>query len=461
MDFLNLFKKFHHDDKGNILLFVITFGVIGFALTVGAVSSYAIAEHHASERKQKREMGFQIAEAGLNYYRWHLAHNKSDYYDGHSSTSTGPYVHEYKDKNGNLIGYFSLDITAPQNGSTVVKIASTGWHKDYAAAKRTVTAQVGFPSLTDYSLLTNTDVWIGNTESTHGKFHSNGGIRFDGTGDAQITSAVPTYVCKSYHGCNNVTKNGVWGSGGPTNLWQFPVPALDFDVVTVKLSEIKEQALDSGLYFPSSGDQGWHLIFQSNGTVLARKVISTNCYKALDVNASDYAFYCLDIQTQGATSTYTIPNNGYIFVDDMVWVDGTIDGRITVGTGEDKDIMLNGNLLYLAKDATDVLGLIASRDILIPRDAPTNLEVDAALLAQTGAAKRYYYSSNIKNQITIYGAVISAGIWTWNWSDGYGNITSGYRTTNSVYDVNLTYNPPPGFPVGSEYNLITWNADDN
>jgi len=104
------------------------------------------------------------------------------------------------------------------------------------------------------------------------------------------------------------------------------------------------------------------------------------------------------------------------------------------------------------------VGLIAEKNILIPHNSPEDLEVDAALLAQNGAAKRYFYAGDTKNSITIYGAIITNGLWTWSWVSGGGSVVSGYKHTNSTYDANLTYGPPPGFPVGSEYNLISWEA---
>ncbi len=54
-------------------------GCVSFVVGVGG---YAISENSASNYKHNREMAFQIAEAGVNYYRWHLAHNKTDYKDG-------------------------------------------------------------------------------------------------------------------------------------------------------------------------------------------------------------------------------------------------------------------------------------------------------------------------------------------------------------------------------------------
>ncbi len=444
------------NEAGNILLFVMVFGSISFSLIVMGVTGYAILENHASSHKHNREMAFQIAEAGVNYYRWHLAHNKTDYQDG--TGHAGPYVHNFEDKDGNVIGQFSLNITPPAMGSTLVTVQSTGWLNKQISSKRTLKVRLGFPALTDYAFLTNTDVWIGDNEIVHGKFHANGGIRFDGTTDALLTSAVPTYTCKAFHGCGNQTKPGIWGAGGPTTYWNFPAPAQDFSAVTAKLAEIKTNSKppNTGIYLSSSGKQGWRLQFLSNGTIKAYKVNTTNCYKGQDVNSNNFFWPCIDIATLGTATTYNMPANGYIYVEDNVWVDGTVNGRATVGTATGKSIMINGNVLYSAKDGGDVLGLIAEQNILIPHDSPENLEVDAAVLAQNGAAKRYYYPSDMKTSLTIYGSVISSGLWTWSWVSGGGAVVSGYRNTNATYDANLTYGPPIGFPVGSEYNLISW-----
>ena len=101
------------------------FGTIAFTVIISGVSGYAISENRASARKHNREMAFQIAEAGINYYRWHLAHNKTDFQDG--TSTSGPYLHEYQDKDGNVIGRYSLSITPPLTGSSVVTVESTGW----------------------------------------------------------------------------------------------------------------------------------------------------------------------------------------------------------------------------------------------------------------------------------------------------------------------------------------------
>lgn len=448
--------EFKKDNRGSMLLFVMVFGAISFTLLVSGVVGYAILENSASAHKHNREMAFQIAEAGVSYYRWHLAHNKTDYTDG--TGQPGPYVHAYEDKDGNVIGRYSLAITPPSSGSTVVTIESTGWLDSQPDSKRIIRARVGFPSLTDYALLTNGDIWIGDDEVIHGKLHANSGVRFDGTGDAPITSAVPTYICKAHIGCGNLEKPGVWGTGGPQEYWNFPVPAKDFSAVTDKLADIKNGAQNGGIYLSSSGKQGWRLQFTSDSKVKAYKVNTTNCYSGKDVGDNRYYSFCIDIKTQGSATTYDLPSNGYIYVEDMVWVDGVVNGRATVGTAVGKSIIINGSITYLAKDGNHSLGLMAEKNILVPHDSSNILEVDAALLAQNGAAKRYFYPGDTKDSLTIYGSIITNGLWTWSWVSGGGSVVSGYEVTNSTYDVNLTYGPPPGFPVGSEYNLISWEA---
>ncbi len=452
-------KLFKENKRGNILLFVMIFGTISLSIIIVGVATYAISENTASYKKHNREMALQIADAGANYYRWHLAHNKTDYYDGNGTSTPGPYVHNYTDKSGNVIGHFSLSITPPVLGSTVVKIESTGWLNVQPGSKVKVRVKVGFPAMTDYSFLTGTDAWIGDSEVTHGKFHANGGVRYDGVGDAPITSAMATYTCRSIHGCNNQTKPGVWGNGGPAQYWNFPVPAKDFTVITSELAQIEQNADpdNGGVKFTSSGQQGWRLKFTSSSQFVAYKVMTTNCYKAKDVGSNNYFWPCIDAATYDAGTTYNMPANGFIFVDDNVWVDGVVRGRVTVGTSAGKSIIINGNITYTAKDGTDVLGLIAEQNVLIPHDSPDTLEIDAALLAQNGAAKRYFYPGNTETNLLIYGSVITYKAWTWSWvNGGANNVISGYKNTNATYDANLTYGPPPGFPVGSEYQLLSW-----
>ncbi len=449
--------------RGDILLTVLIFGGLA-AFLIGGLVQMAVLEHQAGRAKAAKELALQIAEAGVEYYKWHLAHDQTDFRDG--TGGPGPYVHDYTDKDGTLVGRFSLDITPPPVGSTVVRIRSTGWSLAYPAVRRTVSVRIGFPSVADYAFLTNTDIWIGDTEAVHGKLHANGGIRFDGTDDAPITSARSTYVCRPFHGCSDQTRPGIWGVGGPTSFWQFPVPAQDFNAITVDLANLKTLAQTAGIYLAPSGTNGYLLRLNANRTVSIFRVtalrppVSGYTVNGVWVNESN------DILTTVLIETRAIPASGAIFVEDKTWVDGTVSGYVTVGSGRFPDnpatrtsIVINGNILYVAKDGTHGLGLIAQKDVLVPRFSPSQLEVDAALLAQNGSAQRYYYPGNVLDRIIIYGSTISNGVWTWSWVSGGGAIVSGYRNTDTTYDANLTYAPPPGFPVGNAYQQISWQEE--
>jgi fibro-slime domain-containing protein len=429
-----MFRIFKNNWRGNILILIIAFGWISLAIILGLVS-YAISENRASKYKLNREEAVQIAEAGIAYYRWHLAHNNNDFKDG--TSENGPYVHEYRNKDGKLIGYYSLTIISPENGSTIVTIFSTGWLVDQPDSKRTLKVRLGFPAISDYAFLVDSDLIFSNTAFVHGKTHANGRISFNGTSDAPISSAIE-----------------ITGSGGPKSYWLFPVPRKDLASVSVKLAEIKTKAQTNGLnwpYLPASGAYGYQLTFRADGMVDVSKVISAPaCFSGSCYDATDFS----------APTAYEIPTSSYIFVDDAIWVNGVVKGRATLAT-MGNDIVINGNLAYLAKDGMNVLGLMTDSNILFPYNVPDPMEVDAALLTVNGTIFRPKYidngvgSKDIINLQNFYGSRVS------NFSGGMkylgcGSICSGFLNTNYTYDANLTYRPPAGFPVGSTYNLISW-----
>src|SRR6202167_1941239 len=95
------------------LILIPFFGVISKELSV-------------AKTRIDREEALQIAEAGADYYQWHLALFPTDYEDG--TGKAGPYVHAYVDATTEqVIGYYSLTITPPSVGSTIVTIQSKGW----------------------------------------------------------------------------------------------------------------------------------------------------------------------------------------------------------------------------------------------------------------------------------------------------------------------------------------------
>jgi len=452
--------KILNDKRGTVLLSVLVFGAVATMMIVGGVASYAVFENRASNRVNNRDLAFHIAEAGINYYRWHLAHNPTDYQDG--TGAEGPYVHDYEDKNGEVVGSFSLNITAPLSGSSVVTIESTGRTLADPTIERTIRVRVGFPALTDYVFLQNGNMNFSFTTEVHGTIHSNGGIRFDGVTDSWVKSAKETYKYE------NSTHAGVWGGGGPKSFWQYPVPAIDFGSISSDISAIQKLANNGGKYLTSSGVEGWHIVFSGTNYSLY-KVLTVDCYPGEGKWKHkwsgwywDGTTYCYDIGTEQFVSGGSIPANGAFFSEDNVWVEGTVNGRVVVGVGKIpvqepyKKIFISGNLLYAAKSSDDVVGLIAQGDILTPYEVPENMEIDAALLSQFGMIGRPFYDTNEKDSLLVFGSQISYLSGGWKYNNGWGNVISGFVNTNHTYDGNLKYFPPPGFPVGSVYELISW-----
>jgi hypothetical protein len=138
-----------------------------------------------------QEEAARISEAGIQYYKWHLAHAPTDFQDG--TGGPGPYVHEYKDKDGNTLGTFKLTITPPEEGSTIVTIESEGESATDPTAKKRVRVKLAPESIAKYAVLSNSSLYFPQSSEIFGPVHSNSGIRFDGLAHNIVTSSRQTY----------------------------------------------------------------------------------------------------------------------------------------------------------------------------------------------------------------------------------------------------------------------------
>lgn len=473
-------------DKGAIITLVLVFGGI-FLLLLSGLLGFILLQHRQSLQKVAWNEALEIAEAGVNYARWHLAHSPSDF------TFSGTY--NYKDPEGKIIGQYQLEITPPSGCDLAVKIKSTGWTSKFPDTKRKIQVKYAKPSLAKYAFLTNSNVWFGPDEELKGPFHSNGGIRMDGQQNSLSTSAKETYICGREHGCSfrkcstpcqwtasGCQCPGIWCcpdgwcgeegecEGQELGLWEFPVSNVDFSSITQDLAALKQAAQASGIYLGASGFYGYHLRFLSNGTLEVYKVKGLK-QKVWGYDGEKWVYESNDISAEEFYANYALPAGcAPIFVEDNVWVDGDVKGRATVVAarlpdipGNNAKMIISGNINYI--DANSVLGLIGQKDILIPLYSPDNLEIKAGLLAQKGHVFRYYYPNwrwepyrtyAIRTYIETYGSIITNTIWTFTWVDWRGNVVSGYRETEMSYNPDLTYNPPPYFPVSGEYEICAW-----
>lgn len=449
---------------------------------VVALAGWLGATLRQAKTASAREAAFQVAEAGIEYYRWHLAHAPTDFKDG--TTKAGPYVHDFLDRDGVKVGQFSLDIATPATGSTKVTITSTGTLLGATSTARKVRVVMAKPSLAAYAILSNSDVRIGEGTVTNGPVHSNGGVRFDGLGTNLVTSAKDVYDDPDHSGANEFgvhthltpvdplppaavpSRPDVFQAGR-----QFPVPAVDFAGVASTLATMKADAQSGGLYFAASGKSGFRVVLKANKTfdlykVTAKKTPPSGCQN----DAGESTWDTWVINTQTLLGTYNFPANGVLFFEDDVWVEGTISNaslsiaaaRFPDAPGQRKSINILNSVLYGAKDGSAVLGLVAQDSVNVGLQSISNLEVDAALVAANGRVGRNHYNSSCGSgstlsTITLFGSIASDERYGFSWTDG-----TGYQTRNINYDANLLYNPPPDFPLAAGgYQVLSWENVEN
>lgn len=467
--------------RGYLLLLGLVFGAI-FLTVLGSLTSFVLIANKAQTATTERAMAFSIAEAGLEYYRWFLAHNPGDLTNG--TGAPGPYTIPYADPEGATEGTITLEVDGNVSCGQVTSIdlLSTG-RPTGSNITRTLTARYTRPTVGQYSYILNDSVWAGPDRVINGPYHSNGGIRMDGTANAPVTSSLSSWLCTSSFGCSpNANKSGVWGAGPNQTLWSYPAPQVDFAGINADFNALKTSAQAQGLYYArtSSGTdksnanywRGYRLIFNAAGTVTVRRVTGTNALTSTALNtAEDGIPDRALVTTDTLVGTYTVPDNcGLIFVEDHAWIEGTITKKVTVvvanvtTTGIAPNAYLKNNITYQATDGSDGLTVIAEDNVLITPDSPYNMTLNGIFIAQGGAFGRNYYSScssayEPKGTLTIRGTTVSSKRTGTQWMGGCGDY-AGYDNRIDAYDRQLAMDPPPFTPVVSnDYQFVDWREE--
>lgn len=495
--------------RGVILTQVLVFASISVVMLTGLVG-WAGANVKSARHAFYREQAFQIAEAGIEYYRWHLAHDQDDFQDG--TGVAGPYVHNYLDKDGNVLGTYTLDIVPPPIGSTIVTVRSKGVVNAYPTVYRRIEARMAIPSWAKYAVVTDSLIQFGTGTEIFGPVHSNGGISLFGLTHNIMTSARNDYDDPNHSGANEfgvhthvnpppvnpVPPNAPSTSSfrpleAPPNPLplrpdvfeagrQISVPAVDFTGLTTDMNTIKVEARDNGgFYRAGSGANGYRILLKTNDTFDLYRVntlrsappgCSRPATPAPPAPDTQLGWGTWSIATSGGAQTllgnYPIPGNGLIFLEDRrVWVEGQINSaRVTIAASvfsaapaTQSHITVNNDLLYTNYDGQDAVSLIAEYNINAGLYSEDDLRIDAAVVAQQGRVGRYYYgncgSYSIRNRITLFGMIATFKRYAFLIGGTYGN--TGYTTRNIDYDVNLLYAPPPSFPLTSDqYTILSW-----
>lgn len=473
-------------NKGGLLIQVIAFMAIGIFMISGIVS-FGVSSLKMAKHTENREQALQVAEAGIEYYRWHLAHNPTDFYDGNGATSTGPYKHDYNNKDGVKIGEYELTITPFATGSTVVIVKSVGRVMSEASSTRTIISKLAKPSYAKYGLVSNSSVFYGPGDDVYGEIYSNGTIRFDSPAKAHnmVTSMV--------NWTNNMYYGKIWGvscTGDPTPQTMYTnsscpnilmagrrinAPQISFNELSLDLASLRTKSIANGSYRGDSGAKGYLVRFKIDDTYDLYKVNTVKSKPGFCKNDKGEDNWDLwSVNSTSFISNSPIPSDGIIFIADDLWIEGQINtARVTIAAGRnaagvsgksDANIIINEDLLYTNKDGQDVIGAIAEDNVFVGLYSADDLEIDGALIAQKGAVKRLYYSSScsavyyIRSTLRTFGMYVTYGQPYFAFNSG-GVTISGYASQPAIYDGNLLYSPPPSFPLTTDqYQVIGWEA---
>ncbi len=469
------------------MLAALVYGSI-FLMVLGALSGYVLTQNKIQSNETASARATAIAEAGLEYYRWFLAHYPNDIQNG--TGQPGPYVIPYADPEGGDTGTIELAIQANSACGTVtsVDIESTGIPAESPTVTSTLVARYAKPTVARYSFVLNATTWAGPDRVIQGPYHSNGGVRMDGTSNSIVTSSLSSWLCTFTFNCTpSQTVPGVYGSGTDQNLWSYPVPQVDFAGIAADFNGLKTKALADGRYLPrfssstrkqaASYWHGYRLIFNANGTITVRRVSSTTRVESDQLNSAeeiedldDRTLISNDIFYTTITPSSTC---GLIFVEDHVWIEGVVDGKYTVvaanvtHSGIAPNAMLKGNITYENTDGTDGLTVIAENNVLITPDSPYNMTLNGIFVAQAGVFGRNFYECTSYDQrgtLTILGTTVSNLRTGTQYPDacgsGAGRWDAGYQNRSDTYHRALSNDPPPFTPeMSGDYEFIDWRQD--
>lgn len=493
----------------------IAYGLIIIAaisiLLVSVVQFVASQIKYASYIEAK-ERSFHIAEGGIYFYRWYLAHeiegkNQQEIENFWDSIPLGfgegnSYVKDYLSNNYTKIGesLISADFSSPGDYN-IIEVVSTGSTVEKPDITRTVKATLRRSIWSDFAVISDAPVCFDKYWMINGKVMGNEGVHFNGVGSNIVMAGVLSYndtnpLHSVYNGKDGVWTSWAYDAGYGCNYnteksscvfmagTKFPVPKKDFTGVTAYMQTIRTEArgpegaitndcTGTGCYFDNTAE-GWRIILKSGDTFDVCPVESywtnngTNHHYPKKYKKISGSGTCNDCSGQ-CLANFTIPDKGVIFVEDNIWLEGTVNRkRVSIVAASISDpasnanIFIMNNVKYTNFNGDDSLGILAEGDVEILKNTPNNLEIDGAILAQNGAVTKPEYNPECcgigcidnKNYIDIYGCVITKnGL---NFSLHKESCPGLDLARTITYDNNLYLYPPPFFPADSFYYVDLW-----
>ncbi len=464
--------------KGSVTVYTLVFGTI-FLFVFMSLMNMVLTWHRVSLQSAAQQSSLHIAEAGIEYYKWYFLHFPEDLLDGPMTYGPLP----FQDPQGRVVGEFLIEVESTLQCGEIgaVDISSTGWTSQFPEVSRTVQIRYARPSVADFASIINSNVWIGPDHEIKGPYHSNGGIRMDGENQSLVTSARSSWICTGSFGCEpSEERPGVFTTAnGKEELFSFPVVPFDFDGMTGDIAAIRSATIPSpegqgrGVYIPSSvSGNGYRVLLSGRGMSVYEVTALDQVYAYSQERGWHWERSIIaDEQFYGS---YDLPDEcGAVFIEDDIWLEGSVEGKVTLTAGNMTDpnvssnVWLKNNIEYSGpaggRDGSNGLLVIAQGDVSITLDSPDSMEIQGAFIAQNGRFGRNHYPCSLypddclKSYIEVVGSVVSNGRVGTQWVDSIGTILSGYVRRETIYDPRQSPDPAPFLPSTSPlFKVVRW-----
>ncbi|MFA5164727.1 MAG: DUF4900 domain-containing protein [Candidatus Omnitrophota bacterium] len=416
--------------KGFILIFA--YAVVSvIVILVSVYVARSISEMRAAIRDKDSASALYAAEAGIDFaFDWLKSQLTPPTGTSPFNIAGGPTL-----ATGTYTVLIDPDDSNPISYSKRYRIIAVGQCNDSRRRVILETMQDNFARhvwFTDSETYEGATVWFITNDSLNGPTHTRGSFNI---------CRDPWFGGETSQGGSSLN----YMHGGPPDDNPTFVEGISFNVdadgVPVRATNLREASTSGGmrLYGETS------VVLNSNGTM---NVTNANA----GYNNTNMA----------------IPANGALFVENRivnrklveygnVTVKGTLSGRLSIGANN--NISIAGNVNYNNPSGSDMLGLIAERNIVIQQSScPTNgdLTIQASMMAMSNSFYLDNYTSTMKGTLNVLGGIIQryrGPVGTFNLNTD--SKASGF-TKNYIYDERLRTAPPPFYPTTKDFVAVSW-----
>jgi hypothetical protein len=409
-------------------------------LVGGALFIFGIAEHDLATFQAEEAKSFYLAEAGIQRTDAYLV----EQLDAGQEPANGGFTGEPLG-NGDYTTTFTK-VTGAGLSLARYNVVSVGEVNGVKSEIHVTMNQETFAKYLWFTDHANFPRWFTSGDRLDGLVHCNNWIRIDG--DPWFGDEVSTFKDEiRFFPWSNPT----FERGYEVSADQIPIPNRN------KIrTELRNASHPGGLRLAvlSGAAARYEIVLARNG---ANGFFSWREYSKSKKKKGGYGYGPWNDENIAAM-------NGLVWVEDTVWVEGTLDGRLTIGA--EGDICIQDDLLYL--DSTpgsgpnpgcdDMLGLVSRSNIIVSRTGPNNndCEIHAAMIAlQSSFEPEDLLSGGPRGDLIVYGSITQH---IWGHISEFvtaGVLTHGYNR-DFHYDPRMRDEAPPFYPETGAYVITRW-----